>query len=61
MIRAFDKTTGKILWQATLPVPGFATPATYVIDGKQYVVIACGGGKIGAKSGDEYIAYALPR
>ena len=60
MIRAFDKSTGKILWQAPLPVPGFATPATYTIDGKQYVVIACGGGKIGAKSGDEYIAYALP-
>ena len=60
MIRAFDKSTGKILWQAPLPVPGFATPATYTIDGKQFVVIACGGGKIGAKSGDEYIAYALP-
>lgn len=60
MIRAFDKNTGKVLWQAPLPVPGFATPATYVINGKQYVVIACGGGKIGTKSGDEYIAYALP-
>lgn len=60
MIRAFDKKTGNVLWQAQLPVPGFATPATYIIDGRQYVVIACGGGKIGSKSGDEYIAFALP-
>lgn len=59
-IRAFDKTTGKQVWQADLPAPGFATPATYSIDGKQYVVIACGGGKIGSKSGDEYVAFALP-
>lgn len=59
-IRAFDKKTGKVLWEAQLPVPGYATPATYSIDGKQYVVIACGGGKIGSKSGDQYIAFALP-
>ena len=59
-MHAFDKKTGKLLWQAPLPVPGYATPATYVIDGKQYVVIACGGGKIGSKSGDQYIAFALP-
>jgi len=59
-IRAFDKKTGKILWEAQLPVPGYATPATYFMNGKQYVVIACGGGKIGSKSGDEYVAFALP-
>ncbi|MFM2368299.1 MAG: hypothetical protein RL619_599 [Bacteroidota bacterium] len=59
-MHAFDKKTGKLLWQAQLPVPGYATPATYTIDGKQYVVIACGGGKIGSKSGDQYIAFALP-
>ena len=59
-IHAFDKKNGKLLWQASLPVPGYATPATYIIDGKQYVVIACGGGKIGSKSGDQYIAFALP-
>ncbi|WP_153797419.1 outer membrane protein assembly factor BamB family protein [Foetidibacter luteolus] len=59
-IRAFDKVTGKVLWEAQLPVPGYATPATYVVNGKQYVVIACGGGKIGSKSGDQYIAFALP-
>ena len=34
--------------------------ATYFINGKQFVVIACGGGKIGSKSGDEYVAFALP-
>ncbi len=60
MIRAFDKNNGKVLWEAQLPVPGYATPATYSIDGKQYVVIACGGGKIGSKSGDDYVAFALP-
>ena len=59
-MHAFDKNTGKLLWQAQLPVPGYATPATYSIDGRQYVVIACGGGKIGSKSGDQYIAFALP-
>ncbi len=59
-IRAFDKKNGKVLWEAQLPVPGFATPATYFVNGKQYVVIACGGGKIGSKSGDQYMAFALP-
>ena len=59
-IRAFDKKSGKVIWEAQLPVPGYATPATYTIDGRQYVVIACGGGKIGSKSGDQYLAFALP-
>ncbi len=59
-MHGYDKITGKLIWQADLPAPGYATPATYVIDGKQYVVIACGGGKIGSKSGDQYIAFALP-
>jgi quinoprotein glucose dehydrogenase len=58
-IRAFDKKTGKVLWEAQLPAAGYATPATYSIDGKQYVVIACGGGKIGSKSGDEYVCFAM--
>ena len=58
--RAFDKETGKQLWEAELPAPGYATPATYQVDGVQYVVIACGGGKIGSKSGDSYLAFALP-
>ncbi|WP_295671492.1 PQQ-binding-like beta-propeller repeat protein [uncultured Mucilaginibacter sp.] len=59
-IRAFDKRTGKQVWDAKLPAAGYATPATYAIDGKQYVVIACGGGKIGSKSGDTYVCFALP-
>jgi quinoprotein glucose dehydrogenase len=59
-IRAFDKETGKVLWEAKLPAAGYATPATYSIDGKQFVVIACGGGKIGSKSGDTYVAFSLP-
>lgn len=59
-IRAFDKNTGEVLWEADLPVPGYATPAIYGIAGKQYIVIACGGGKIGSTSGDEYVAFSLP-
>jgi quinoprotein glucose dehydrogenase len=59
-IRAFDKNTGKQVWEAKLPAAGYATPATYAIDGKQFVVIACGGGKIGSKSGDSYVCFALP-
>lgn len=58
-MRAFNKRTGKLLWETTLPAPGFATPAVYSIGGKQYVVIACGGGKLGTKPGDAYIAFAL--
>ncbi|SEP33510.1 PQQ-binding-like beta-propeller repeat protein [Mucilaginibacter sp. OK283] len=58
-IHAFDKKTGKMVWEAQLPAAGYATPATYAIDGKQYVVIACGGGKIDSKSGDEYVCFGL--
>jgi quinoprotein glucose dehydrogenase len=59
-LRAFHKRTGKLLWEVSLPAPGFATPATYEVKGKQYVVIACGGGKLGTVSGDSYVAFALP-
>ena len=58
--RAFDKRTGRLLWEATLPAPGYATPATFAVGGKQYVVIAAGGGKLGSPSSDAYVAYALP-
>ncbi|RMH60065.1 MAG: pyrroloquinoline quinone-dependent dehydrogenase [Bacteroidetes bacterium] len=58
--RAFDKTTGEELWKVKLPAGGYATPATYALDGKQYVVIAAGGGKMGTPSGDAYVAFALP-
>jgi quinoprotein glucose dehydrogenase len=59
-IRAFDQRTGRVLWQAKLPAGGYATPATYSVRGRQFVVIACGGGKMGTKSGDAYVAFALP-
>lgn len=58
--RVFDKRNGQMLWEVDLPAAGYATPATYAIDGKQYLVIACGGGKLGTKSGDTYVAFTLP-
>ncbi|GAC1439935.1 MAG: hypothetical protein NVSMB63_05780 [Sediminibacterium sp.] len=60
-IRAFNKNNGKLLWEYTLPAPGFATPAVYEMNGRQYLVIACGGGKLGTLSGDSYIAFALKK
>ncbi|MDE3179034.1 MAG: PQQ-binding-like beta-propeller repeat protein [Acidobacteriota bacterium] len=61
-IRAFDKSTGQLLWQATLPFAGNATPATYEVNGRQYVVIAAGGEKASGKADDAmYVAFALPR
>jgi len=59
-LRAFNKRTGKVLWETVLPAPGFATPAVYSAGGREYVVVACGGGKLGTRSGDSYVAYALP-
>jgi quinoprotein glucose dehydrogenase len=60
--RAFDKTTGELLWEATLPFSGNATPITYEADGRQYVAIAAGGGKDPrSKSGGVYVAFALPK
>jgi quinoprotein glucose dehydrogenase len=60
---AFDKSTGKLLWHATLPFAGDATPATYEVDGRQYVLIAAGGPKdaLAAERGGVYVAFALPR
>jgi quinoprotein glucose dehydrogenase len=58
-IRAFNKRTGKLLWEADLPAAGFATPSVYEVKGKQYLVIACGGGKLGKKTSDAYVAFAL--
>ena len=60
--RAFDKSTGALLWETTLPFSGNDTPATYEVDGRQYVVIAAGGGKDPRQgSGGIYVAFALPR
>jgi quinoprotein glucose dehydrogenase len=58
--RAYDKKTGKLLWETQLPAAAFATPSTYEVNGKQYVVVACGGTKLGAAKGDAYVAFALP-
>jgi quinoprotein glucose dehydrogenase len=58
--RAFNKRTGALLWEADLPAAGFATPSVYEVNGIQYVVIACGGGKLKTKSGDSFVAFALP-
>ncbi len=59
--RAFDKSNGKLLWETTLPFAGNATPATYAVNGRQYVVTAAGGGKdLSSPSGGVYVAFALP-
>jgi quinoprotein glucose dehydrogenase len=59
-LRIFDKQTGQLLWQYKLPAAGYAMPSTYVVNGKQYIVIAAGGGgKVGTKSGDAYVAFKL--
>jgi quinoprotein glucose dehydrogenase len=50
-----------VLWEVELPAGGYATPATYEYQGRQYVVIAAGGGKMGTKKGDAYVAFALPQ
>jgi len=57
--RAFDKETGDELWKYKLPFAGYATPSVYEVNGKQYVVIACGGGKAKTESGDRYVAFSL--
>ena len=59
--RALNKRTGKLLWEAVLPAPGFASPSTYEVNGRQFVVIACGGGKLRSPSGDKYVAFALKK
>jgi len=60
--RAFDRDTGKVLWEFQMDAGGYATPATFEADGRQYVVIAAGGGgKPETKPGDAYYCFALPR
>jgi quinoprotein glucose dehydrogenase len=56
----FDKRTGELLWEAELPASGNATPSLYMVNGKEYVVIAAGGGKNGAPSGGTFVAFSLP-
>lgn len=58
-IRAFDKNNGNLLWEADLPTSGFATPSTYMVNGIQYIVVACGGARLGSEKGDILVAFAL--
>jgi quinoprotein glucose dehydrogenase len=58
--RAFDKKTGELLWETTLPFAGNATPSVYEVNGRQFVAIAAGGGKSKEPPGARYIAFALP-
>jgi len=58
---AYDKKTGALLWETTLPAAGNATPATYAVGGRQFVVIAAGGGKSPDPPGGSYVAFALPQ
>lgn len=60
-LRAFDTDNGKLLWEVKLPAGGQATPMTYAIGGRQYLVIAAGGYKGDSTRGDYLVAYALPR
>ena len=57
--RVFNRFTGKLLWQTKLPAASFATPAMYSIDGKQYIVLACGGEKLGTPKGNTIVAFGL--
>jgi quinoprotein glucose dehydrogenase len=60
-LRALDQNTGRVVWEAILPAPGYATPSTYAVGGRQFIVIAAGGGKLGSKSSDTYVAFSLPQ
>jgi quinoprotein glucose dehydrogenase len=58
--RVYDKSSGKLLWETTLPAAGNATPAMFELNGRQMVIVGAGGGKSGAPSGGTYIAFSLP-
>ena len=58
-IRAFNKYSGKLLWEFRLPAAAFATPALYSVGGKQYLTVACGGEKLGTKKGNKIITFSL--
>jgi quinoprotein glucose dehydrogenase len=59
MFRAYNRFTGKLIWQTKLPAASFATPAMYQINGKQYIVLACGGEKLGTPKGNVIVAFGL--
>jgi glucose dehydrogenase len=59
-LRALDENSGKVLWSDRLPAGGNASPMSYAVNGKQYVVIAAGGhGGLGTKTGDYVTACSL--
>ena len=58
--RVFDKANGKELWQYDLPFDGHSTPSTYLVNGKQYVVISAGGSKMKPVHGGMLVAFSLP-
>jgi quinoprotein glucose dehydrogenase len=60
MFRAFNKNTGELLWETQLPAASFATPSIYKVGNKQYIVLACGGTKLGTPKGNKFVAFALP-
>ena len=58
--RVFDKHTGTTLWEHDLPFDGHSTPSTYLANGKQFVVISCGGSKMKPVHGGTLVAFSLP-
>ncbi|MGL4630481.1 MAG: PQQ-binding-like beta-propeller repeat protein [Leadbetterella sp.] len=58
-LRIFEAKTAKLLYEYSLPAAAFATPSTYSVNGKQYIVIACGGTKLGTTKGHQYVAFGL--
>jgi quinoprotein glucose dehydrogenase len=59
--RAFDLASGRLLWQASLPAGGQASPMSYALDGRQYIVIAAGGHSgLETRRGDHLVAFTLP-
>jgi quinoprotein glucose dehydrogenase len=57
--RAYNTSTGELVWETVLRAASFATPSSYSINGKQFIVLSCGGTKLGAPKGDSYVAFAL--
>ena len=64
LLGSYKNEKGKsdfLVWEKNLPAGGYATSTTYEVDGKQFIVIACGGGKMGTPSGDSYVAFSLKK
>jgi quinoprotein glucose dehydrogenase len=57
--KAFDADSGEIVWEYKLPTGAYANPCSYEVNGKQYITIACGGGKGMSKPGDEFVTFSL--